>query len=323
MFSKHLHRLRKSKFLQNLVVATTGNTGAQLIIIGFAPILTRLYTPEAFGLFGTFTSVVAMILPIAALSYPIAIVLPRSDEDAKHIASLSLLITVIVAIFTLLIILCVGNKIALWLNLQEIEPYLLLIPLVLVFNAWLQVNQQWFIRKKYFSISARIAILQAFLINSAKAIVGLFKPLAAVLITLYAIGDGLHAWMLSIKKDSNDRLITKTRTSKEQLLEQAKKHYDFPLYRAPQVFINAISHSLPIIMLSACFGPVSAGLYALAIRLLYMPSQLIGKAVSDVFYPHVVEAAHKGENISILIVKTTLFLTALGITPFAAIIIFQ
>jgi O-antigen/teichoic acid export membrane protein len=102
----------------------------------------------------------------------------------------------------------------------------------------------------------------------------------------------------------------------------AKKYYDFPLFRAPQVFINAISQSLPVLMLAAFFGPASAGFYALCRRLLGMPSQLIGKSVGDVFYPRITEAAHRGENLTRLIIKATLSLAAVGFFPFALVVAF-
>jgi O-antigen/teichoic acid export membrane protein len=75
-------------------------------------------------------------------------------------------------------------------------------------------------------------------------------------------------------------------------------------------------------MLAAFFGPASAGFYALCKRLLGIPSQLIGKSVSDVFYPRITEAAHNGENITFLILKATLLLAAVGFVPFALVVAF-
>ncbi|MBO1928615.1 hypothetical protein J4731_01440 [Providencia rettgeri] len=49
----------------------------------FSPIITRLYGPEVFGILGTFTAILTVITPIAALTYPIAIVLPKSDAMLK------------------------------------------------------------------------------------------------------------------------------------------------------------------------------------------------------------------------------------------------
>lgn len=74
-----------------MAVVATGTAGAQAITMGFAPIITRLYGPEAFGLLGTFSAILAVLTPMAALTYPIAIVLPKDHADAKGLAKLSTL----------------------------------------------------------------------------------------------------------------------------------------------------------------------------------------------------------------------------------------
>jgi O-antigen/teichoic acid export membrane protein len=53
-----------------------------------------------------------------------------------------------------------------------------------------------------------------------------------------------------------------------------------------------------------------------------LPSQLIGKSVGDVFYPRITEAAHRGEDLTRLILKATLSLAAIGIVPFGMIVAF-
>ena len=95
---------------------------------------------------------------------------------------------------------------------------------------------------------------------------------------------------------------------KVSLKKLAKRYRDFPLFRAPQVFLNAISQSLPVLMLTSFFGPAVAGFYSIGRTVLAIPSTLIGKSVGDVFYPRISEAAHNGENLTKLIKKATLSL---------------
>ncbi|MEI8616630.1 oligosaccharide flippase family protein [Pseudoalteromonas sp. B193] len=80
----------------------------------------------------------------------------------------------------------------------------------------------------------------------------------------------------------NDRIAYKKIYFK-RVKEVALIYRDFPLYRAPQQFINALSQSLPILMLASFFGPASAGFYTLAKTVMAIPSTLVGKAVGDVF----------------------------------------
>ena len=135
-------------------MVASGTAGAQAIVIAFSPIITRLYGPEAFGILGTFMAIVAVITPIAALSCPIAIVLPREDSDARGIARLSAYIAVGVAALTALVLLIAGDHIVNLLQVQEVSSYIWLLPLVIIFAAWLQINEQWVIRKKLFGLKA-------------------------------------------------------------------------------------------------------------------------------------------------------------------------
>jgi O-antigen/teichoic acid export membrane protein len=311
--------------VRNVAVVASGTAGAQAITIAFSPIITRLYGPEAFGLLGTFMAIVAVVTPIAALSYPIAIVLPKKDSDARGIAKLSAYIAVIIAAVLFLLFIIAGDWLVGILRVQEISAFILLIPLVIVFTAFMQIAQQWLIRKKQFQITSRAAVFHALTINSLKSGIGLIKPVAAVLISLAAIGNAIHAGLLAwgarkYEREYQERIdSTQARPS---LWKLAKKHYDFPLFRAPQNFINSVSQNLPVLMLAAFFGPASAGFYALCRRLLGLPSQLIGKSVGDVFYPRITEAAHRGEDLTRLILKATLSLAAIGIVPFGMIVAF-
>src|SRR5699024_10694305 len=112
------------------------------------------------------------------------------------------------------------------------------------------------------------------------------------------------------------------KNNKREIRLLAKKYYDFPLYRAPEQFLNAVSNSLPILILTALFGPASEGFYSIGRTVLSLPTQLIGKSVGDVFYPRIAEAFNNKENIVNLIKKATFALVAVGIIPFGLIVLF-
>ncbi len=324
MISTSIYKLYGSKFVRNVVIVATGTAGARAIAMVFAPVITRLYGPEAFGLLGIFMALVAVLTPIAALSYPAAIVLPKEDSDAKGIVRLSIYISLAVVALVTLALLAGGDRLLTLVGFEAIAAFVMLIPLNILFSAWLQITEQWLIRKKQFQITAKVAVAQALIVNSAKSGIGWFNPVVAVLIVLSTIGSAFHAVMLYLGTRKADWPETQARQKQARipLLKLARRYYDFPFYRAPQMFLNAISQSLPILMLAGFFGPASAGFYALGKSLLDMPSQLIGKSVGDVFYPRITEAAHKGENLTRLILKATLALAAVGFLPFAIIVVF-
>ena len=315
-------KLFKKPFVRNVAIVATGTATAQAITIAFAPVITRLYGPEAFGVLGVFTSMVGIISPIAALTYPGSIVLPKSDADAKGLVHISLFISGVMATFATLMIVLFNKPIVSLMQIEVIESFLYLIPFVILFSAFLQVAQQWLIRTKEFRLTAKVAFLKALILDSAKAGIGLFNPVATVLVTLSTLGSVLHALMLVIGASRSQRKqVIEPRESKT-VKELAKKHKDFPLFRAPQAFIHAITGSLPVLLLASFFGPASAGFYSIGKIVLDKPTQLISKSVADVFYPRIAEAAYKGENLTHLIIKATLVLAAVGIIPFGIVLAF-
>lgn len=322
---KKIEGFLRKPFVRNVTIVAIGTAAAQAITMAFSPLITRIYGPEALGLLGVFSSLVAILTPIAALAYPIAIVLPKEDSEAKGLVKLSLLVSIAIFCVVVIILLIGGEKLLALLDSEAIAPFVMLIPLSMLFAAFRQIGQQWLIRKKHFAITAKVAVLQAFLLNSARTAIGWIIPLGAVLVVLATFGHGLHAtmiWVGLIKTRKLEDRFAPKEISQMQLGKLAKKYYDFPLYRSPQVFLNAISQSLPVLMLASFFGPSAAGFYTICRTVLGMPSHLIGQAVGDVFYPRITEASHRGEDLSRLILKATLALAAVGIIPFAIIVAF-
>ncbi len=303
-------------------MVASGTALAQAIALAFAPVITRLYDPAQFGLFGSFMALAAVFSPITALTYPIAIVLPKDDRDANGIAHLSLYIALGLAVSVAIIIILVGDSILEILELQTIQSYILLLPLTMFFVAWLQVNQQWIIRNEQFQVKAKIAVLQSFIVNAAKSAIGMVNPLGVVLIVIATLGSALHAVMLNfgLRKYNTSNFVEKGNSEFNSLMDLARKYKDFPLYRAPLQLVNNVTVSIPILILSAFFGAAAAGFFVLSVKILNKPTEMIGKSVADVFYPHVANRAKAHRDITPLIIKSTIVLFAIGL-PFCIIIV--
>lgn len=315
-----LKNIFQSKFIRNVIVVASGTAGAQMIGMAFSPLITRLYGPEAFGILGTFTAVLAVLTPIAALTYPIAIVLPKSDRHAKGLASLSMRLALMISLITFLVLLIGHDWLIKTLGLEAIKVFIYLIPIALILSAYQQVITQWLIRKKQFKVTAKMAVLQALIVNISKTGLGLLNPTSMMLIAVTIIGLLVNGVLLKLGIKGKKENLTLSNIDSGKMRVLASKHRDFPMYRAPQVLLNALSQSLPVLMLASFFGPASAGFYSIGRTVLGIPSTLIGKSVGDVFYPRITEAINKNENPSPLILKSTLLMSAVGILPFGLII---
>lgn len=318
-----LTRLAQKSLVKNVVVVSTGTAGAQAITMAISPVITRLYGPESFGLLGTFVAIIAVLTPIAALTYPMAIVLPQKDKDARKIARLSIAVGLGTALLAFLLLLLASEPLITVLKLDNVAPFLFFIPVVMLFATILQVTEQWLIRCGKFRATAQAGVIQSLFLNGSKVFAGLMMPLGGSLILVTVLGSLFHAWILSfVAKEKKVKLnIFSEAWRVKDLGIVAAKYKDFGLYQTPQAFMNAISQSIPILMLASLFGPVAAGFYTLAKSVLGIPSSLIGKSVGDVFYPRISNARSKNEDIFPLVSKATIALAAIGIVPFSIVVI--
>src|SRR5699024_8975409 len=146
-----------------------------------SPVITRLYGPEAFGIMGTFTALTRIIIPIAALTYPIAIVLPKNDKNAKGLIKLSVFITIIITTIATLFLFAFQSK--------NVEVFILS-------AGFMQIIEQWLIRTNQFFINAKSNFMQSVITNVGKAGIGCVYPSAVVLVVLQALGNSIKALLM-------------------------------------------------------------------------------------------------------------------------------
>lgn len=319
-FKKWSFHFLKRPFIHNIILITSGTAIAQIIAIFFSPLIARIYGANAYGVQGIFMSIANTMATIAAMTYPTAIVLPKYDADALAIARLSFYISIFTSGVTFFIIFYFKSEILYLLDSQNISNYIYFVPVFMLVSTASAVSNQWFIRKKFFSLTAKVAIFQASLVSIIKTCVGIVYPSAIVLIITNILSGMVNVLIATLNFHKVPIDIPKNELLPSNAWCLAKRHSDFLLYRAPQVLLNAISQSLPVMLLATFFGATAVGYYTLTLSVLAMPINLIGGSVSQVFYPRINEAIFRGEDVKSLIIKATLGLALIGVLPFAVII---
>jgi O-antigen/teichoic acid export membrane protein len=318
-----VHRTRNSKLFRNIVTAVSGTAGAQLINLALMPVIMRIYGPQSFGVLGTFQSVSMILITVAALTYPTAICLPRREADARKLVRLSLTIATAIALAMTTLLLLLGPQIAEALKIQILIPYLLLLPLTMFTGALLETCQQWLYRTQQFRLTATAATTHALVYNGMRSGAGLIQSSPAVLVVTTALYYAVHSCILLVAilftGKKRVRQPDPEGLDEEPTQSVARRYRDFPLFRAPQVLINAIAVNMPTLVLASMFGPVPAGYFALCAQVLSMPNNLIGKAVGDVYYPRITQAIHHKEPLVPLLLKGIAGLTAIGFVPFVTL----
>lgn len=312
-----LGKLGKSSLLRSVAAVATGTALAQAITFVFMPLVTRLYGPAAFGVQSVFMSFASLLAAISALTLPMAIVLPRGDDEAYGLARLSMVIALLMSTLAALVLWLAGPELLALTNSQAIADYLCLLPPFMLFSALSATLGQWLIRKQQFRATASLSAWQALVLNGSKTLAGLVHPSTWVLVLVNTLGTLFQAllYLPVLRKCPPEAARV---LPSPALLRLAKHYRDFPLLRAPQVLLNAASMSIPLLLFSSLFGPTASAFYSIAMSALGMPSTLIGNAVSQVFYPKLNSAALAGEDCRRMLIRATAAMAAAGLPIFAA-----
>ena len=102
-------RLLKSNYYRNAFTLISGSVIAQLFLFGITPVLSRIFTPEDFGLYASFLAVVGILSILATFRYELAILLPEKSREAMHVFILATIISVIFSLFIFLFVPLIKN----------------------------------------------------------------------------------------------------------------------------------------------------------------------------------------------------------------------
>ncbi|MEW6663395.1 MAG: lipopolysaccharide biosynthesis protein [Bacillota bacterium] len=274
--------LPKSSFARNVAVIAGGTAAGQSIVVLASPIITRLYTPEEFGVLAVYTSLLGILSVVASLRYELAIPLPEEDTDAASLLVLSLGIVVFMSLFTGLGILILDDYVAQWPDIKVLQPYLWLLPFGILMTGTYQVFNYWAVRKKAFSSIARTKLNQGIGLVLTQIILGLYKlgPLGLILGQIAGQAAG-SSTLAAIFRRENSQAAEEI--SFASIRKVAGRYRRFPLLSSGSALINSAGLQLPTLLLAAFYGPQVAGWFALSQRVIGTPLGLVSQSTAQVF----------------------------------------
>ncbi len=275
-----------------------GNMIARLITLGLAPIVTRIFTPEAFGEFSAVLAVAMVLGAVCHLRYPGAIFLPREEKDVDALALLSLLLA---TSFTLILSLALWagyNIFATRLGIANNPQLLWLAPPVMLLTGWLFLFMQLGAREAHFRGLAGARIAQAVGnrgVGITLGLAGMTTGMGLLWGRVAALICALAVMFRSLGKDRTLRIFGAA--SLGRIRAVAVRYKRFPLYSGASL-LHQGTVQLPVILLLAFFNPAVAGLYALSLRILREPLNLFGESLAQVFTNRCSELHRDKEDLS-------------------------
>lgn len=298
------------------MVAGTGV--AQAFPIVFAPILTRLYTPEDFGVAALYLSLASILGIVATLRYEAAILQAKDDLSAYKLVKLCILIAIVMALVLFFIFMLWSDIIIMWLGVNELGKILYLLPLSMVLTAVFQAYNYWAIRNSVYSSIAIANTLQSTFTPSIQTFTsGLTKVLGLGLVVGNVAGQAVASFFLYIKNRGLRLSEVDGNALNCSYPSIAKQYKQMPLFGLPGALLDTTALQFPILFMTKIFESSVVGYFSLVFRVLSIPARLISGVLSKLLLKQVSNIANSttdSEATIMLILKSSIYLT-LSISP--------
>ena len=309
----------RSGLLRATATLLAGGALAQLVPLLLGPVMTRLFAPDAFGVFTTFTTVAATVAVVACARYEFALPMVRDEGEAAVLLALCLRLG--------LLVLAVTVPLAAVLNWTGHLPLPWLLPLAVAAAGLLQLLIMWNNRAQRFRALAISRVLQyggAAVLQVALGLVlwlparqpagvaaawalALAPVLACVIAALVLLEPAPAGGWRGVLPGRGGRDLRQT------MRQVAVKYRDFPLLNTPHAFLGTLQDALAVAILVAFSGHAAAGFWGLGLRYLKAPATLVGSAVSQALYPRLAQATPDAARRVVRQVMALLGAVALGL----------
>lgn len=251
-----------------------------MAMVASLPIVLYYYSPDVFGVFGTFSSFVGFFAFAACLNYHGSLFLVHSKEDERQIyrlcATCALASTGLAAI--------IYGAYYLWGGLVWEAGILSvgLFSLTVFVRAMVTASNALAVKRGAIGLAATAQIVRGISVPTIwlVPVLVLSDPPSWGLIVGFSIGNlfALLAFLPLIKTV----ILPVNPAPKMAVL--ARRFWRFPTFETPAVFLRQAAQNGPIVLYGLLYGPVEAGLTALATHAAIRPASLLVYSTGQVLH---------------------------------------
>jgi len=308
-------------FISNVIKLIGATLFAQILSILASPIVTRLYDPEAYGLFAVFLSIIGIFGPLVCLRYNLAVMLPASDRDASSVLWISIISAIVLSLAFAPLLLIFGQDLEVLLNAPGLSRLLLFVPVTMFAFGIFQSLTAWLMRTGKFGRLSAAQMARSVGVVGVQITAGLagFATGGSLIVAALVGYIGGSATMGTVML-RNDSATLRAGFNWTAFRNGAQRYKKFPLYDTWSSLLTTVSWELPVFLLSSFFSVPVVGAYSLCFTVLQMPMSLVSSTLGQVFYPAAAAAKHIGESVlAHMVEEIVVRVFSLGIMPFAVL----
>ncbi len=297
---RQIAKLPTAGVLKNTSKLLSANLFAQVLGLAVYPILTRLYSPDDFGLLNLFLSIGGVMILFATGQYHCAVVLPKTSEEGNACFQVGMLVNIGMLLLLLLSI-PFASSIATLFNAPALASWYFLLPLHVFLMASWQLLNYWYVRQKSYQRISWYLIGQSTVGATGKIAFGYggFLSGGLVVATVVAPVVALSATLMR----SYRKVISLLQVDRSLCKQVAHTYRKFPQFTLPKSIVNYLSNNLPTLLLVPFFGLTEIGYWGMAMALAYTPIYQVAHSLYQVLFQHVVERVNQHQSIAGFLLK--------------------
>lgn len=272
--------------IRGMLVLALGSGFGRLIAVASIPILTRIYSPDDFGVFSVFTSLVAIFSQLVSLRYVLALPLPRHDGLAMNLLALSAGLIFGLSVLFALFLRFIGEPLLESLSMKVLGGWWWLIAPGILAVATYEMLSLWATRKRDYKVIAKTNVSKTTAGTLFKIGLGLaaLQPLGLILGQIISEFAGILPLLRKFETEFRKNWY---QVSLNRILIVASRFRGFPIWRVPSQFLNTFSLRAPILAFAMMFDGAVVGEIALAMSALGIPVSVIAQTTSKAYYAEI------------------------------------
>lgn len=296
-----------------------GTVVAQAIPLVVTPILTRIYSPDQFGIYVIYLAILAILSVVVTGRYEHAIMIQKSEHEAWDIVVLVILIVTLCCSLLGVSLLFFYEQFSFLVFDGKVDSWIFLFLPATIFcmgcSQALIYLANW---KGQYHVMATSRVFRAGATSFSQyglgwhGVGGVGMPLGHVLGELTQFvsllyGSGLGWDRVFCRKSMSDLFIV------------ACKYKNFPKYDIVSVLLNQGTQQLFFLWIGVYFGTYTVGLLGLTQRVLMAPIAFVGSSILDVFKKKARDEYLETGRCDVIFRKVFFVLVLLGCVPFTAL----
>lgn len=311
-----IKKLKENRFIKSVCSLSAGAIMAQLIGLVTTPIVSRLYSPSAYGDYAIIVSVSSIISSLASLGLNSAIMAGETEEECKSIFTVTFWISVFFVFCACTILMVISPLVKLFDAGINYITACILVGCLTVFNLLSALLAIYMNRK---------GLNKALMINSiigALATLCITVPLGFCKIGMYgmylaAVISAMLCSFLMIRKANPFKKITIS--DMKNVFRTQKKYV---IYQYPANIIDTITYQAPTQVYSNVFGNDALGGYNMSEKILGLPSRLIATPINTVYFRTATEYTRENKDLSKFTFRLLMYILLIAFIPMVITILF-